>query len=76
MLISGTESPCQRAVEFKGELSFADLTGQAMIVCMAITNPSTSDKAFDDSNKNRKSLEKKDRDWSILIFIGVEIGII
>lgn len=63
-------------MKFKGELSLADMTLQAMLVCMAITDPSTSDKAFDDSNKNCKSLENKDHDWLILIFIGIEMDII
>lgn len=76
MLISGIESPCQRVVKFKGKLSLADMTLQAMIVCMAITDPRTSDKAFDDSNKHHKSLENKDHVWSILIFIGIEMDII
>ena len=76
MLISGIESPCQRVVKFKGKLSLADMTLQAMIVCRAITDPRTSDKAFDDSNKHHKSLENKDHVWSILIFIGIEMDII
>ena len=36
------------------------MTQQTMLVCMAITDPSTPDKAFDDSNKNCKSLENKE----------------
>lgn len=76
MLISGMDSPCQRAVKFKGEPSLADMTLQVMTVCMAVTDPSTSDKVFDDSNKNHKSLENKDHDWPVLTFIGIEMDTI